>query len=194
MTVTERFDAPAESHFTEGEPDLEPPEELAIAELDDQAVLEEELDNEDLLEQDVDEDTLEAALEDLVHGGADVDDDPDDDVGHLLEPDHAVPQAAPGAASLPEADDEVENDDVEEGLDDVLRVRLALGDAELDRDPGDDGFGDLALADVLVRTRLVTTEVAPCGSDEFVCRSCFLVRSRAQLCDPVAVTCRDCSD
>ena len=71
MRLAERHREPVEAHFTEGELDLEPPEELAIGELDDEAILEEELDNEDLLEQDVDEDTLEASLEDLVHGGDD---------------------------------------------------------------------------------------------------------------------------
>ncbi len=36
-------------------------------------------------------------------------------------------------------------------------------------------------------------EVAPCGADEFVCRSCFLVRRRVQLADAVTMACLDCS-
>src|SRR5580693_5758399 len=75
MRLAERHPEAAETHYTEGELDLEPPEELAIGELDDEAILEEELDNEDLLEQDVEEDTLEASLEDLVHGDDDEDED-----------------------------------------------------------------------------------------------------------------------
>ena len=59
MTLAERHRGAVEAHFTEGELDLEPPEEMAVGEWDDQAILEEELDNEDLLEQDVEEDTLE---------------------------------------------------------------------------------------------------------------------------------------
>jgi len=69
MYVVER-DRP-EQHFSEGEPDLEPPEELAIGELDDESMLEEELDNEDLLEEDVDDDLLTVTLEDLIHVGDD---------------------------------------------------------------------------------------------------------------------------
>jgi len=59
MRLVERHRAPLETHFTEGELDLEPPEELAIGDLDDEAILEEELDNEDLLEEDVDRGCLE---------------------------------------------------------------------------------------------------------------------------------------
>ncbi len=36
-------------------------------------------------------------------------------------------------------------------------------------------------------------DVAPRGSDEFVCRSCFLVRGRVQLADPATMACHDCS-
>src|ERR1700680_343250 len=81
MRTAERHHELDEAHFTEGELDLEPPEELAIGELDDEAILEEELDNEDLLEEDVDEDILAASLEDLVHGG-----DEDDDEDRELRP------------------------------------------------------------------------------------------------------------
>src|SRR5580693_1066886 len=77
MRLAEKNRVPPEAHFTEGELDLEPPEEMAIGELDDEAILEEELDNEDLLEEDVDEDTLEASLDVLVHG----DDEGDDGEG-----------------------------------------------------------------------------------------------------------------
>ncbi|HUI02231.1 MAG TPA: DUF4193 family protein [Acidimicrobiales bacterium] len=190
MTVTERIDAPPEPRFTEGEPDLEPPEELAIGELDEQAVLEEELDNEDLLEQDVDEDVLEATLDDLVHAQDDLDDGLDDTVEGLevasgLSPGRGVPVGTAEAEPDDDVDDDL--DDTVEGLDALLQVRLALVD------DGADGVGELALGDVLVRARPVTSEVAPCGLGEFVCRSCFLVRSQAQLCDPVALTCRDCS-
>jgi hypothetical protein len=36
-------------------------------------------------------------------------------------------------------------------------------------------------------------EVVPRRAAEFVCRSCFLVRTRAQLVDEAALVCRDCS-
>src|SRR5579863_9054436 len=96
MRVAERNREPAESHFTEGEPDLEAPEELAVVELDDDAILEEDLDNEDVLEQDVDEDTLEATLEDLIHDGDDGDDgdDPTDRLAGRTDPTPPIVDAA----------------------------------------------------------------------------------------------------
>jgi hypothetical protein len=120
MRLMENEGAP-EEHFTEGEPDLEPPEEMALGELDEEQLIGEELDNEDISEEDVDEDTLEVTLEYLVHQG-----DPDSS---------QVPARRHGA----------------------LRGH---------EDPED---------------------------DEFVCRSCFLVRKRSQLADAGGLVCRECS-
>jgi hypothetical protein len=173
MRSAARHREPTEAHYTEGELDLEPPEELAIGELDEQTMLEEELDNEDVLEQDVDEDTLELALEDLVHGGDDEGDDDQD--SELLVKDSD--------------DDAEEEEDVEEALDLVLLERLALVDLNGNEDTTIDGAAIVhRLAD-----SVDLVDVAPCGSDEFVCRSCFLVRTRVQLVDPTAMVCRDCS-
>jgi hypothetical protein len=179
MRLAERHREPVEAHFTEGELDLEPPEEMAIAELDDEAILELELDNEDLLEQDVDEDTLEDSLEVLIHG--------DDD----------ALEAGPGSTDDTEdgVEADAENEDLEESLDLVLLDRLALrGDGEgQDEEEGDDGA---VLHSVLLAMPSDTIDfvaVAPCRSDEFVCRSCFLVRTRGQLADAATVVCRDCS-
>src|ERR1700681_3175655 len=119
MRLAERRPEAAEAHYTEGELDLEPPEELAIGELDDEAILEEELDNEDLLEEDVDEDILAASLEDLVHGGD------DDAVGDTRGRDTRTGYGAPADD---DNDDEVEGEDLEECLDVVLLDRLALLD------------------------------------------------------------------
>jgi hypothetical protein len=167
MRLAERHRVPVEAHFTEGELDLEPPEELAIGELDDEAILEEELDNEDLLEQDVDEDTLEASLEDLVHAGDDTE----------------------GVGS----DDELGDEDLEESLDLVLLDRLALLDDGEDAD--DDGDGAVVHSLLLqVQTDTIDLiDVAPRTSDEFVCQSCFLVRKRVQLVDAATMACHDCS-
>jgi hypothetical protein len=163
MRLAERRREPDEAHFTEGEPDLEAPEEFAIAELDEEMILEEELDNEDVLEQDVDEDTLEVTLEDLVHSD-DGEDDGDDVVAGPL-----------GA------------EDVEESLDLILFERMALVDPDAD---GPDGPG---VVPPPTTDNVDLVEVAPCGSDEFVCRSCFLVLRRVQLVDAGAMRCRDCS-
>jgi hypothetical protein len=180
MRLAERHPGAAETHYTEGELDLEPPEELAIGELDEEAILEEALDNEDLLEEDVDEDVLEASLDDLVHGG---DDESDDEADEARRP-------GAGSAAI---DDAVGGDELEESLDLVLLDRLALlddgeGDAELD--------GGVVVHSLLLQVqsdRIEVDVVAPCRSDEFVCPSCFLVRKRVQLADATAMVCHDCS-
>ncbi len=168
MTLAERHRVALEDHFTEGELDLEPPEEMAVGEWDDEAILEEELDNEDLLEQDVDEDTLEQSLEVLVHR---VDEDDTDEDG----------------------DEDVGDQDLEESLDLVLLERMALLD-----DPGAVGDDEEEPAEHGILVQMHTdaigfVDVAPCGTDEFVCRSCFLVRKRVQLVDAAAMACHDCS-
>ena len=188
-----------EEHYTEGELDLEPPEEMAIGELDDEAILEEELDNEDLLEEDVDEDTLEASLDVLVHGDDEGDDgegggggadDPFVTLGAVAAPGPA-PDDSEGSEDL---DDELGTEDREESLDLVLLDRLALvddGAAEDDEDTLRALTRRLLVSPQIDTVDLV--EVAPRRSDEFVCRSCFLVRKRVQLVDAVTMACHDCS-
>jgi len=171
-----------EQHFTEGEPDIEPPEEGAISELDEVARLEEELDNEDVLEQDVEEGVLEETLEDLVHGG---DEDEDGDGS----PESPVGLIVAGTDGV-EAPDELAADEVEEGLDLILEHRLALSTpAEED---GTGGGTDRSLPAVAANS-VDEDEVRPCGTDEFTCRSCFLVQGRTLLADPATLVCRDCS-
>jgi len=192
MRVAERHREPAEPHFTEGEPDLEPPEELAMVELDDEAILEEDLDNEDVLEQDVDEDTLEVTLEDLIHDG-DEGDDPDDEADR--------PQATalgPGDPGDEDADMDGAGEDVEEELDVILLERLAPSDLQGAEDADDEPDDGDARPPTGRRLHMRATdedgdgaEVARCGPDEFVCESCFLVRHRAQLAGPAV--CRDCA-
>jgi hypothetical protein len=167
-----------EQHFTEGEPDIEPPEELAISELDETAQLEEGLDNEDVLEQDVDETVLEETLEDLVH----VDDDEDDEA-----PESPVGLVVAGAEAF---DGQGSDDDVEEGLDLILEHRLAIvsdGDVEAQDDDAP------IMSDQPMSADATDDEVRPCGPGEFTCQSCFLVHSRAMLVDAAALICRDCS-
>jgi hypothetical protein len=167
-----------EEHFSEGEPDLEPPEELAVGELDDELLLEEELDSETVLEEDVDDDILEATLEDLVHAG---DTDGDDDADLPEEP-------VGGPADVEELDVEaLDLADVEESLDRILRERLALTGDEPEDEEADDE------ASAVVGAGATVLAVAPCRTDEFVCRGCFLVRSRTLLADPAAGLCRDCA-
>jgi hypothetical protein len=175
VRVIERQDSRGDEHFTEGEPDLEPPEELAVLEIDEDALLEGELDNEAVLEDEVDLDVLEFSLDHLVHDGdsdsdRDSDDDGDDD--------------EPGAGAGSSEDLEIEDlEDRAESLDRILREKLA-GDEEA---PGDTeepvSAGPVATTEI---------EVSACGPDEFVCRSCFLVRSRTQAADSSDLVCHDC--
>jgi hypothetical protein len=172
MRVIERSEP--EQSFFEGEPDLEPPEELATHELDDQAVLEEDIDNEDVLEEDVDEDILTDTLESLVHPDGDEDDEEEEPetVGHLLEP----------APEVDLDDEEFDVGDVEQSLDAILRARTA--EFDLDGDEAADG-----------RAQIQTEDLEPmsCRPDEFVCRSCYLVCNRTQLADAQRLVCRDCT-
>ena len=200
MRLAERRPEAAEAHYTEGELDLEPPEELAIGELDEEAILEEGLDNEDLLEQDVDEDTLEQTLEDLVHAGDEEDDgDDEDDLGTLrLELGTVVTLDSGPLGRREDSEDELASDDVEESLDLVLLERMALvgEDGDLDDDDGEEDGRALVEHSLLLQLQTDSVDlvdVAPCGPDEFVCQSCFLVRKRVQLVDPVAMACHDCS-
>lgn len=192
MRTAERRRELPEAHFTEGEPDLEPPEELAIAELDEEAILEEELDNEDLLEQDVDEDTLEETLEELVHGSDDEGGDGHD--GELLALDGRVEPEARTSAGTEDSDDEFGPEDFEESLDLVLLERMALVDPDDDREVAEDG-GVLIEHSLLVQMQTDSADlvnVSPCGTDEFVCQSCFLVKHPSQLADAKRMWCRDC--
>jgi len=191
MRVAERHREPVDAHFTEGEPDLEPPEELAIGELGEDAILEEDLDNEDILEEEVDEDVLEVTLEDLAFGDADEDDDVD---GSSPDLDGSGPRAA-AVAVAPGVEDADEDDDteVEESLDRILFERMALVDDGASEDEeGAEGVHSRAVAVLARPDALDVVAVAPCGPDEFVCRACFLVRNRALLVDPDTPICRDC--
>jgi hypothetical protein len=193
MRTAERRHELPEAHFTEGEPDLEPPEELAIGELDDEAILEEGLDNEDLLEQDVDEDTLEETLEDLVHGSdEEVGDDHDGELHVVLD----VRIDRDAVSEGPEdSDEELEGEDFEESLDLVLLERMALVGADGDLEVIEDvsALVEHSLLLQMQTDNVDQVDVARRGTDEFVCQSCFLVRKRVQLADPASMACHDCS-
>jgi hypothetical protein len=194
MRTAERRHELPEAHFTEGEPDLEPPEELAIGELDDEAILEEGLDNEDLLEQDVDEDTLEETLEDLVHGSDDEVGDDDDGELHVV-PDLRIDPDAAASEGPEDSDEELEGEDFEESLDLVLLERMALVGADGDLEVIEDvsALVEHSLLLQMQTDNVDQVDVARRGTDEFVCQSCFLVRKRVQLADPASMACHDCS-
>ncbi len=148
-----------------------------------------DLEDDDLDALDTDDDDLGTAL---------VDDD-DDDVA--LEDDDALSDVAdvaevavpvvteraatttekPSEESDEEEEDEPEDEDVEASLDVILKERLVVED-----EPEDDELTD-------VEDRAEGTErVLPKQPDEFVCRSCFLVKHPSQLADAKRILCRDC--
>jgi hypothetical protein len=194
VRVIERQESREDEHFTEGEPDLESPEELAVLEVDEEALFEEDLDNRVDLEDEMDEDVLETSLDHLVHDG-DRDEDDDTDAGDGdVAPRSPLSIVAVGAGDTTELEDlEVEDlEDRDESLDRILAQKLA-GDEEPVDDP-DEGV-DLVVTGSAVGGTTVTDriEVSTCGPDEFVCRVCFLVLSRAQRADGSEATCRDCA-
>jgi Domain of unknown function (DUF4193) len=78
----------------------------------------------------------------------------------------------------------------------VLLDRLALLDDGEGDDEEEDGAAVVVLT-VLAQVQADTVdvvEVTPRREDEFVCRSCFLVRKRVQLVDATTMACQDCSN
>lgn len=192
MRVVERGER--EQHFVDGEPDLEPPEELALAELDDEALLEEELDNDDLSEDDVDDEVLAASLEHLVH--PDDQGDLADDAPEPIELALAVLLDGVEVDDDDEVDEELDLDDIEQSLDAVLQLRLAEGaDADGDDEADGDGPGAaLAVGATAPADGRVGPAVPGCGPDEFVCTRCWLVHHRSQRAEADSPVCRDCAD
>jgi hypothetical protein len=183
VRVIERQGSRKDEHFTEGEPDLEAPEELAVLDLDDETVLEEDLDSRADLEDEVDEEVLASSLEHLVHDGDNDDDDGVDGDGRSngrVETDGSGESVAVLLGDL-----EIEElEDREESLDRILRDKLA-GDEEREDDLHELDIDSLATAGEV--------RLSSCGADEFVCDRCFLVRHRAQRAGASASRCHDCS-
>ncbi len=163
------------------EPDVDE-SELSDGDLEVEGDLD-ELSEDELLDEDGIED------DDDLEDGSLVDEVPDDvEVLPLVEGADGTPAAAPRAseeeASTEEEDDEEpDDDDVEASLDVILKERLVVEDEEQeDEDEAvevdDRGDG--------------STRVLPKQPGEFVCRSCFLVKSETQLADKRKSLCRDC--
>ncbi len=132
-------------------------------------------DDEELVEDLVDDDDL----VDVV----DVPGDDDDDADVIEEPVGVVvvKPAAAGDEVDEDEEDEPEDEDVEASLDVILKERLVVVEPEEDEDaiePDDRGEG--------------VERVLPKQPDEFVCRSCFLVKHPNQLANPERMLCRDC--
>ena len=129
-----------------------------------------DVDLDEVIDEEIDDD-LEVVLdEDAEDDVVDVDDDDEDSL--------EIPVAKP----IVEADDVIlDADDVEASLDEILKERLVVDDPDDDVDasePDPTGEG--------------MERVLPKQADEFVCKSCFLVKSFKQLSDKKRELCRDC--
>src|SRR5579875_3092735 len=76
--------------------------------------------------------------------------------------------------------DDIDEEDIEASLDVILKERLVV-DEDLDDEP----------TDAEDRSE-IAERVLPKQPDEFVCRSCFLVKNTSQLADKDKMLCRDC--
>jgi Domain of unknown function (DUF4193) len=140
----------------------------------DDADVSEDLESEPLDEDDLDEDDDDVGEDVLEDEGG------DDEEGAGDQPLTAV--APQEAGSTDEAEELAEAEESEAGLDEILRERLRPGEvAEYDGEV--EGERQAAKPEV---------EVSPRRANEFVCRSCFLVKSRNQLADPDRLLCTDC--
>ena len=119
----------------------------------------------------------------------DLDDDIGEDVGEHVgdveakRPTETAERAADEADLEDEDEDEIDEEDVEASLDVILKERLVV----IDDEPDDDEEG----TDAEDRTE-AGERVLPKQPDEFVCRSCFLVKHPSQLADNTMMLCRDC--
>jgi hypothetical protein len=155
------------------------------------------LDDDDLVDDDPEVDDLEADIDEDALVDIDDDDplDDDDDIVEIDDDDDEVGvevveilTAAPaavversGEAEEDEEEEEPEDEDVEASLDVILKERLVVED-----EPEDDEATDQ-------EDRTEGNErVLPKQPDEFVCRSCFLVKHPSQLADKKNLLCRDC--
>ncbi len=151
--------------------------EVEAEALDDLDELGEEPDLEDDLEPD-----LEDEDEDLDDDAAVDADEEEEGLGEDAVGAPRAPAVAPeGEEGTDEDEEEEEDDDVEASLDVILKERLVVEDEEEEDEPADvEDRGDGAL------------RVLPKQPGEFVCQSCFLVKSQGQLADGERMLCRDC--
>ncbi len=137
---------------------------------------------EDDLDEIADDDLIE---EDAVLVADDVDDDDAvievDAAIDVVEPAAPAPAAKAAEDGDEEEEEEPDDEDVEASLDMILKERLVVEEAEEDEEtvePDDRAEG--------------VERVLPKQPDEFVCRSCFLVKHPSQLADGKKMLCRDC--
>ncbi|MGP0029232.1 MAG: DUF4193 family protein [Acidimicrobiales bacterium] len=147
--------------------------------------------DDDELDVDLDEDALDDLEDDdPLDPDADdadvvVDDEEDDEivagVTEILTPSPAAVVERSGEAEDDEEEEEPEDEDVEASLDVILKERLVVEDEPEDEEATDQEDKTEG-----------NERVLPKQPDEFVCRSCFLVKHPSQLADKKKMLCRDC--
>jgi hypothetical protein len=126
--------------------------------------------------EEVDEDLELDELDDYDDPAAlDEDADPADDEGT-----DKVPDADADEPDAPEGEEEDVSDEDEEDEEESLEALLTRG-----RDIDDSEVDSQSRHGLAAVTQVV-------GAGEFTCRSCFLVKRRAQLADAERLICRDC--
>jgi Domain of unknown function (DUF4193) len=138
-----------------------------------------ELDDDDLEGLD-DEDVLAADDEDA-DVVVDVDDEEEEDEVEVLTPSPAAVVEKSGEGDEEEEEEEPDDEDVEASLDVILKERLVVEDEPEDEEAADQEDKTEG-----------NERVLPKQPDEFVCRSCFLVKHPSQLADKKSMLCRDC--
>jgi hypothetical protein len=154
-----------------------------------------EAEDPDVAEDDLDVDIDDAGeIEDLEPVALDVDDDDivvideedDAEVDEvdeilILTPSPAAVVEKSGEGDDEEEEEEPDDEDVEASLDVILKERLVVEDEPEDEEATDQEDKTEG-----------NERVLPKQSDEFVCRSCFLVKHPSQLADKKKMLCRDC--
>ncbi len=153
-----------------------------------------EADDADVAEDDLDVDIDDAGeIEDLEPVALDDDDDDivvideeeedDAEVDEILilTPSPAAVVEKSGEGDEEEEEEEPDDEDVEASLDVILKERLVVEDEPEDEEATDQEDKTEG-----------NERVLPKQPDEFVCRSCFLVKHPSQLADKKKMLCRDC--
>ena len=152
-----------------------------------------EADDADVVEDELDVDIDDAGeIEDLEPVALDDDDDDivvideeedDAEVDEILilTPSPAAVVEKSGEGEEEEEEEEPEDEDVEASLDVILKERLVVEDEPEDEEATDQEDKTEG-----------NERVLPKQPDEFVCRSCFLVKHPSQLADKKKMLCRDC--
>ena len=157
--------------------------EVETPDADEEAAIEEDdldvdIDDEDAIE-DIEVDALADDADDV---DAILDEDEEEaDVDEILTASPAAVVEKSGEGDDEEEEEEPDDEDVEASLDVILKERLVVEDEPEDEEATDQEDKTEG-----------NERVLPKQPDEFVCRSCFLVKHPSQLADKKNMLCRDC--